>query len=379
MPLVPAGSGSCGGDFICLFVYFLVSILVEIRQRVKTENGGSRDSRTRVGGVFWPAVLRELRAVMATTKPLNRAGSDFSAQEHEDETDNESGDGEAAAADEGSLIFSTEQERLDYFPQLRRVLYFDHAGAALPCRQLIEAVHQDLLTSPYANPHSVGPAASLTASLIQDVRRDLLRTLFNVTPDDYTLVFTAGATAAMKMVGELFPWREGSECAYLLGSHNSLVGVREYALANGATFRCYDDVCFRGGASRQSTTRESSKRNDGTTTGAPRFQPKPDSRPTGGGLPNQRPPAARSLFLFPGECNATGVKYDIAEALHSVKRANEGLSQKKWFTLLDASKLVATSPVDLRLHRPDFVAMSFYKVFGFPTGKTCQRRVLKIK
>jgi hypothetical protein len=43
------------------------------------------------------------------------------------------------------------------------------------------------------------------------------------------------------------------------------------------------------------------------------------------------------------------------------------------YTLLDASKLVATSPMDLRnTHHhpsPDFVAMSFYKVFGFPTGE----------
>jgi molybdenum cofactor sulfurtransferase len=36
--------------------------------------------------------------------------------------------------------------------------------------------------------------------------------------------------------------------------------------------------------------------------------------------------------------------------------------------LLDAAAFVPTNPVDLRRYTPDFVCLSFYKMFGFPTG-----------
>ena len=36
--------------------------------------------------------------------------------------------------------------------------------------------------------------------------------------------------------------------------------------------------------------------------------------------------------------------------------------------LLDAAAFVPTNRLDLSLVKPDFVSMSFYKMFGFPTG-----------
>ncbi len=35
---------------------------------------------------------------------------------------------------------------------------------------------------------------------------------------------------------------------------------------------------------------------------------------------------------------------------------------------MDAAAYVPTQPLDLSAVRPDFVAMSFYKMFGYPTG-----------
>jgi hypothetical protein len=87
--------------------------------------------------------------------------------------------------EEEELIFSTHEQRLLAFPQLRDVIYLDNAGAALPCNSQLAAATADLLASPYANPHSVGPAAALTASAVRDVRSEILRTLFNVTPAEY--------------------------------------------------------------------------------------------------------------------------------------------------------------------------------------------------
>jgi selenocysteine lyase/cysteine desulfurase len=39
-----------------------------------------------------------------------------------------------------------------------------------------------------------------------------------------------------------------------------------------------------------------------------------------------------------------------------------------WGVLLDAAAFVPTNRLDLSLDKPDFVAMSFYKMFGYPTG-----------
>jgi selenocysteine lyase/cysteine desulfurase len=36
--------------------------------------------------------------------------------------------------------------------------------------------------------------------------------------------------------------------------------------------------------------------------------------------------------------------------------------------VLDAAAFVATHPLDLSSVHPDFVDISFYKLFGFPTG-----------
>eukprot|EP00951_Prasinocladus_malaysianus_P046885 scaffold648032_cov31-Prasinocladus_malaysianus.AAC.1 len=39
-----------------------------------------------------------------------------------------------------------------------------------------------------------------------------------------------------------------------------------------------------------------------------------------------------------------------------------------WFTLVDAAKACGTHPPDLSQHPADFVVLSFYKIFGYPTG-----------
>jgi molybdenum cofactor sulfurtransferase len=44
------------------------------------------------------------------------------------------------------------------------------------------------------------------------------------------------------------------------------------------------------------------------------------------------------------------------------------LGMDNWFICLDASALVSTSDLDLSEWQPDFVCLSFYKMFGYPTG-----------
>lgn len=63
--------------------------------------------------------------------------------------------------------------------------------------------------------------------------RQAVLSFFNA-PPDYTVVFTANASAALKLVGESFPFSEGS--SYVLGadSHNSVHGIRQFAAQRGA-------------------------------------------------------------------------------------------------------------------------------------------------
>ena len=42
-----------------------------------------------------------------------------------------------------------------------------------------------------------------------------------------------------------------------------------------------------------------------------------------------------------------------------------------WSVLLDAAAFVPTNRLDLSVVKPDFVTVSFYKMFGYPTGVGC--------
>ena len=46
-----------------------------------------------------------------------------------------------------------------------------------------------------------------------------------------------------------------------------------------------------------------------------------------------------------------------------------GESTRRWWTLCDAAKAAALAPPDLGApNAPDFVALSYYKIFGYPSG-----------
>lgn len=64
---------------------------------------------------------------------------------------------------------------------------------------------------------------------------------FNASPEDYSCIFTSGATAALKLVGETFPWTNDSNFLYTMENHNSVLGIREYALGQGAS-ACAVDI-----------------------------------------------------------------------------------------------------------------------------------------
>ena len=73
--------------------------------------------------------------------------------------------------------------------------------------------------------------------------------------------------------------------------------------------------------------------------------------------------ARNKLFAFPAQSNVSGIKHD----LNWIGTAQE----MGWDVLWDAAAFVHTSKLDLSLFTPDFVSVSFYKIFGYPTGIGC--------
>lgn len=47
---------------------------------------------------------------------------------------------------------------------------------------------------------------------------------------------------------------------------------------------------------------------------------------------------------------------------------SEDKCNAEWFVCLDAASHMSTSPLSLKKWKPDFLVVSFYKMFGFPTG-----------
>ena len=73
--------------------------------------------------------------------------------------------------------------------------------------------------------------------------------------------------------------------------------------------------------------------------------------------------ALEKVSAYPAQSNFTGV-------LHPLEWIAEAHT-RGWDVLLDAACFVPTNRLDLSRWHPDFVPVSFYKMFGYPTGVGC--------
>ncbi len=69
---------------------------------------------------------------------------------------------------------------------------------------------------------------------------------------------------------------------------------------------------------------------------------------------------AHNLFAYPAQSNFSSVLHP----LEWIERAHAA----GWDVLLDAAAFVPTNRLDLGRFKPDFVPLSFYKMFGYPSG-----------
>ncbi|XP_043688948.1 molybdenum cofactor sulfurase isoform X2 [Telopea speciosissima] len=256
--------------------------------------------------------------------------------------------------------------RSSEFKRLDGVVYLDHAGATLYSELQMEAIFKDLTSKTFGNPHSQSDSSLASTEVVRAARQQVLD-YFNASPGDYKCIFTSGTTAALKLVGEAFPWSRESSFMYTIENHNSVLGIKEYALDQGAVAFAVDV--------EEDQHKNGVLRKDGSTIKVAQY---PVQRRNAGRLQDESPGGNSSgdvynLFAFPSECNFSGVKFslDLAKIVkNDVKRVlgSSPHSKGHWMVLVDAAKGCATAPPDLSRFPVDFLAVSFYKIFGYPSG-----------
>jgi len=221
----------------------------------------------------------------------------------------------------------TEYRRLD----ARGDVYLDYTGGSLYAESQLEHHLRLVRDGVYGNPHSVNPTSSASTALVERARAAVLRH-FNAPPGEYVCIFTPNATGALRLVGEAYPFGPLDRFLATCDNHNSVNGIREFARARGAR-----------------------------TAYVPLDTP--DLRVTDATLERHLDAgvmARHGLFAYPAQSNFSGVKHP----LEWIAPAHD----QGWDVLLDCAAFAPTSRLDLATWNPDFVAISFYKMFGYPTG-----------
>ena len=210
-------------------------------------------------------------------------------------------------------------------------IYLDYTGGGLYSESQVKAHSEMLLNNVFGNPHSTNPTSQAMTRLITSSRAAVLA-FFNAAPEEYVCIFTKNASGALKLVGESYPF--GPDSTYLLtfDNHNSVNGIREYARIKGAEISYVPVTPPEMRIDNNKLTRSLESRREGV----------------------------HNLFAFPAQSNFSGVQH----SLEWIKLAQE----KGWDVLLDVAAFVPTNVLDLSIHKPDFVCLSFYKIFGYPTG-----------
>lgn len=241
--------------------------------------------------------------------------------------------------------------------------YLDSAGTALPAKEMMVSICEELLSCRLGNPHSVGSAMGNSSMTKVDIARKLVLDHFGLNEYEYDVVFTSGATSSMNIIGQSLCWGESGHVLYPMNSHTSLLGLRDYAP---------NSSCFSSSALHCGT-------NDIHCGSAVQSGDVKAVASSAAGV---------NLLLVPGECNFSGVKADLLKAgqlsimnqqkllAHTkAKAVKRGISSENdgcWLWLLDAAKLASSANLDLSTLptelRPHFVTISFYKIFGYPTG-----------
>jgi selenocysteine lyase/cysteine desulfurase len=207
-------------------------------------------------------------------------------------------------------------------------VYLDYTGSALYGASQIRAHHELLRDGLFGNPHSEHRPSRASTNLIETARDTLLRFL-DVDARTHDVIFTANTSAAIKLVAESYPFAPDTPCILSVDNHNSMNGIREYARRAGAPVRSLPlDEELRLRDAEALLAHESTH--------------------------------ARGLLAFPAQSNFSGVRHPLSLVTHAKSHGYD--------VLLDIAAFAPSHAISLRDCPADFAALSFYKLFGYPTG-----------
>ncbi|HEV8392893.1 MAG TPA: aminotransferase class V-fold PLP-dependent enzyme [Vicinamibacterales bacterium] len=205
-------------------------------------------------------------------------------------------------------------------------VYLDYTGAALYPASLVRRDARRLRAAVRGNPHAEsGPSCASTAAT--ERARALTLEFCGADPAVYDVVFAANASGAIRILAEAFPFDRNSRLVLTADNHNSVNGLAWPARRAKARATL---VALAG-----------------------------DLRGTDPEAALVRVPGP-SLFAFPAQSNFSGVRHPLEWVRVAQARG--------YRVLLDAASFAPGACLDLRAAPADFVALSFYKIFGYPTG-----------
>ena len=234
---------------------------------------------------------------------------------------------------EFSFTVEIDELRKSDYPTLdtQNQIYLDYTGAGLFSLSQIKKHHELLSNNVFGNPHSSNPTSLAMTKLVEQTRRSILN-FFKADPTEYECIFTNNASGSLKLVGESYPFSEDSHYLLTYDNHNSVNGIREFARTKGAKIN-YIPVLL------------------------PNLQLDQEELEC---QLQQIEPGSNNLFAYPAQSNFSGVQH----SLNWIEKAKS----YGWDVLLDVAAYVPTNELNLSEIHPDFVSLSFYKMFGYPTG-----------
>jgi selenocysteine lyase/cysteine desulfurase len=236
----------------------------------------------------------------------------------------------AARALASTHDFSFADFRAREFARLdtQRHVYLDYTGSALYADSQIRAHHDLLREGLFGNPHSEHRPSRASTDLIETARDTLLHFL-DVNALTHDVIFTANTSAAIKLVAESYPFAPDTPCILSVDNHNSMNGIREYARSAGAPVRYLP-------------LDEELRLHDAEALLAHELT------------------HARGLLAFPAQSNFSGVRHPLSLVQYAKSLGYD--------VLLDIAAFAPSHALSLHDCPADFAALSFYKLFGYPTG-----------
>ena len=225
---------------------------------------------------------------------------------------------------------ATEYARLDR----KGHVYLDYTGGGLYAEFQLRSHMKLLARGVFGNPHSKNLTSMAMTRLVERTREFVLE-YFNASPEEYMVVFTQNSTGALKLIGESYPFEPGSNYLLTFDNHNSVNGIREYAHSKGAAVTYVPIVLPDLHADIEFLVQSLQTADKGKN----------------------------NLFAYPAQSNFTGVQHPLEWIAMA--------QAKGWDVLLDAASFAPSNRLDLSRWQPDFVDISFYKMFGYPTGTGC--------